>query len=351
MTLKDPIEVKRIVHYAEGDFSLRRAKMSVGVIRYGIHESVAVIDSTQAGKTSQEVIGAGGDLPLVASLEKGMEYQPEVLLIGITPVGGRLNDQLRAVILEAISRGLDVYAGLHDFLTHDPEITAAAADAGVRLKDLRKPAHDLPVGKGRCRHAKSKVVLTVGSDAATGKMTVALEVQRELIRRGVNAEFIATGQVGIAIAGWGSPIDAIAGDFIAGAVERDILAIDGQADVILVEGQGSLLHPGFSSVTLGLLHGACPDAIILNHQITRTEISNMETSIPIPPLDQVAKLYLDIMAPIQPTKLIACTINSAGVDEAEARAYIETAENLLGVPTEDVVRFGSGRIADAIQAL
>lgn len=340
----------RVVHYGEGAFSIRSTKMTTGVLRYGRQTSVAVIDSTKVGKTAEEVIGFGGKVPVVASLADAMKFAPDTFLVGTTPVGGRVDVPLRKAILEAIDRGLHVHAGLHDFLTNDPEISAAAAKKGVELKDLRKPEPNLPVGKGLCRWSKSYISLMVGTDCATGKMTVALEIDRAARARGIKSEFVATGQCGIAIAGWGSPIDAIAGDFMAGAVERDILSVDGQADFILVEGQGSLLHPGFSSVTLALLHGACPHSLILNAQVTRTEISNMTGRIPIPSLDKVIKPYIDLAEPIRPTKLVAVSVNSYGVTEQEARDYIKAAEDLLQVPANDPVRFGADNLVDAIEA-
>jgi uncharacterized NAD-dependent epimerase/dehydratase family protein len=343
------LQPRRVLHYAENAFSLRSSKMTTGVLRYGVHESVAVVDSTKVGRTADDVIGFGGPVPVVESIEAAMKFKPEILLLGTTPVGGRLNAELRAACLKAIDLGMDVWAGMHDFLINDPEVSAAAKKAGRELRDLRRPAPDLPVGKGRCRHAKSYISLMVGSDCAIGKMTVALEVVRAAEKKGINAEFVATGQVGIAIAGWGSPIDAIPGDFMAGAVERDVLSVDG-ADMILVEGQGSLLHPGYSSVTLALLHGSCPHSLILNHQVTRTEISNMETSIPLPPLDAIAAQYLELARFIRPTELVAVSFNTVGVDEATARKAIADAEDLLGVPGTDPVRFGADKLVDALAA-
>jgi uncharacterized NAD-dependent epimerase/dehydratase family protein len=180
-------------------------------------------------------------------------------------------------------------------------------------------------------------------------MTVALEVDRCAQKRGIKTEFIATGQCGIAIAGWGSPIDAIPGDFMAGCVERDVMSVDGQADMILVEGQGSLLHPGFSSVTLALLHGSIPHSIILNHQLTRKEISNIK-DVPIPSLTEVVRPYLDLASPFRRPHLVGISINTSGTSEEEALAAIAAAEKELGVPATDPIRFGPEKLVDALAA-
>ncbi|CAN5397172.1 DUF1611 domain-containing protein [soil metagenome] len=341
------IPPRRLIHLAEGKFSHRNSKMTTGVLRYGYHENLAVIDSTQAGKTSEQVVGCGGNTPVVASLAEALKYKPEAILIGITPAGGQLPDDMKQIILQAIEAGLDVYAGLHDFIEEDSEIAAAAKRKGVKLWDIRRPGKKLPVGGGLCRWSKSYISLMVGSDCAIGKMTVALEVDRAAKRRGIRSEFIATGQCGIAIAGWGSPIDAIPGDFMAGCVERDVMTVDGNADLILVEGQGSLLHPGFSSVTLALLHGAIPHSLILNHQVTRKEISNIQ-DVPIPSLNEVIEPYIKLASPFRTPHLVGISLNTVGISEAEAKRAIVDAEKSCGVPATDPVRFGPDKLVDAL---
>ncbi len=342
------IEKKRLVHLAPNAFSLRSAKMTVGVLRYGYHEPVAVIDPEQAGKTAEEVVGCGGDTPVVATLEETLKFGPEAVLVGIAPAGGRLPADMKETLLRAIEHGLDVYAGLHDFLEDDPDISAAAAQRGVRLWDIRKPPGGLPVGGARCRNAKSYIALMVGSDCAIGKMTAALEIDRAAHRKGIKTEFIATGQCGIAIAGWGSPVDAIPGDFMAGCVERDVLSADGDAEIILVEGQGALLHPGYSAVTLGLLHGACPDGLILNHMVTRKTVTS-NPDIRIPALAEVVRLYQELAAPMKPTALVGTALNTFGLSESEARRAVSEAEDSLGVPATDPVRYGAEKLVEALQ--
>lgn len=348
MSHKPSIQKKRIVHLAEANFTLRNAKMTTGVLRYGYHESVAVIDSFTAGKTAQEVVGCGGAVPVVSSLAEAMKCKPEALLIGITPSGGRLPEQMKTVCMEAISLGLDVYAGLHDFLNEDEDLARFAAEKGVRLWDIRRPPKHMPVGGGLCRWSKSYITLMVGSDCAIGKMTVALEIDLAAKRRKIRSEFVATGQCGIAIAGWGSPVDAIPGDFMAGMVERDVMSVDG-ADMILVEGQGSLLHPGFSSVTLGLLHGSIPHSLILCHQTTRKEVSKIK-DVPIPPLPKVIQPYIDLASPFRKPEFVGVSLNTSGTTDEEARAAIEEAEKVCGVPATDPVRYGADKLVDALEA-
>jgi uncharacterized NAD-dependent epimerase/dehydratase family protein len=294
------------------------------------------------------VIGFGGPVPVVATLAETMKWKPEAVLVGITPPGGRLPEDLKKTLLEAIDHGCDVYCGLHDFITEDEDLVAAAKAKQVRLWDIRKPPKHMPVGTGLARNSKSYISLMVGTDCAIGKMTVALEIQRHAQKQGIKAEFVATGQCGIAIAGWGSPIDAIPGDFMAGMVEKDCLQCEG-ADMILVEGQGSLYHPGFSSVTLALIHGSCPDSMILCCMLSRKQISNIN-NMPIPSLDKVADLYLTTARVVSPhCRIVGVSINSVGTSEQEVKDAIREYERLLGVPATDPVRFGPQKLIEALQ--
>lgn len=345
------VKRRRIVHLVEGRCSPRFAKTTRGVLHYSPHESVGLIDSETVGRTAQEMMGAGGDIPVKATLREFLDSdnRPDTLVIGITPVGGQLPDNMRAVVLEALREGLEVWSGLHQFLNDDDEMMSAAAISGARIWDVRRPPRIMPVGGGLAANCKSYTCLTVGSDCAVGKMTASLEVQAEGNRRGQKHEFVATGQTGMMISGWGHPIDAIPGDFMAGCVEKDCLSVDGECDVIHVEGQGSLYHLGFSPVTLGLMHGCMPDGFILVHQPSRTHISNRE-HLPIPPLDQVAQFYVDVMARSKPTRFLGVALNTWGMDEASALAAIKEVENLTGKPTTDAARFGAGVLLDAIDA-
>lgn len=346
-----PPRKRRIVHLVEGNCTPRSAKTSRGVLLYSPHESIGLIDSQSVGKTAQETMGGGGNIPIKATLGEFLkgEHKPDTLVIGITPVGGQLPAEMRAVVLEALNNGLEVWNGLHDFMNDDPEFSAAAAKTGAAIWDVRRPPKNPPVGHGHCANSKSYICLTVGTDCAVGKMTASLEIQAEGNRRGQKHEFVATGQTGMMISGWGHPIDAIPGDFMCGCVEKDCLSVDGKCDVIHVEGQGSLYHLGFSPVTLGLMHGAMPDGMILVHQLGRTAISKRE-HIAIPPLNVVMEFYLAVMRRSKPSKFVGIALNTYGHPEDVALAAIRDAERLCGVPATDATRFGAGKLIDAIDA-
>jgi uncharacterized NAD-dependent epimerase/dehydratase family protein len=191
-------------------------------------------------------------------------------------------------------------------------------------------------------------VLTVGSDCAIGKMTVSLELDREAKRRGIRSEFVPTGQTGIAIAGWGLSVDAVVADFVAGATER--LVVEGAergGELLLVEGQGSLLHPAYSGVTLGLIHGSAPHAFVLCH-LAGQEFVDDNPRFPMPPLAELVDLHERIALKARPAKVVAIALNTRALDDGAARAAIRAAEAETGLPAGDPVRFGAGPLVDAI---
>jgi uncharacterized NAD-dependent epimerase/dehydratase family protein len=343
-------ERRRIVILAEGSFSVFGAKTAVGVLRYSHHHILAVIDSAHAGKTVQDVLGFGGAIPVVASLSEILDSAPQVLLIGIAPTGGQLPSAFRRVVLEAIRHGLDVWSGLHYRLGEDEELANEAQRCGVRLWDVRQPRPDLCVASGRALHAKAFVVLMVGTDCNVGKMTASLELRNAFSSRGYRAGFVATGQTGILIEGDGTPLDAVPGDFMAGEVERIVMQSDADgADVIFVEGQGSLLHPGFGPVTLALMLGSMPDAYILCHVPTRTTY-RPDHRLPIPPLGDVIRLYEHVMAISYKAPTVqGIALNTSDLDDRTAAAAIAAHEALTGLPTCDPIRTGVDRLVAALQ--
>ena len=242
-----------------------------------------------AGRTVQDVLGFGGALPVVGSMREGLALGPTAVLVGIAPQGGRMPSEWRAWLAEALDHGCDLWSGLHTFLGDDPLLAEKARAGGRRIFDLRRPPADLPIASGLAKTVEPLVVLTVGTDCNVGKMTAQLQLTRRLNDRGVRTRFVATGQTGIMIEGWGIAVDAVVADFIAGAAEWLVLEGARDADVVLVEGQGSINHPGYSGVTLGLLHGSCPDALILCHQCTREYIGDYRQAawLRIPPLAAV----------------------------------------------------------------
>jgi uncharacterized NAD-dependent epimerase/dehydratase family protein len=317
------------------------AKTGRGVMRYRPEDVVCVLDSERPG---EELEG----FPVVGSVDEALAYAPTAALVGVATAGGRFPPAWRELLKECIAAGLDVENGLHEFISDDPELAALAAEHGVELRDLRKPPPGLNVPTGENLTVDAQIVLTVGSDCAIGKMTVSLELDRELRRRGVRSEFVPTGQTGIAIAGWGISVDAVVADFVAGAAER--LVVEGAArggELLLVEGQGSLLHPMYSGVTLGLLHGSAPHAYVLCHLAGQRYVDE-NPAFPMPPLAEVVELYERIALIPRPAKVVAVALNTRELDEDAARAAVAEAERETGLTADDPVRFGAGRLADAV---
>src|SRR5689334_3470882 len=335
----------------------------MGVIRFGTDTVMAVIDSTQAGRNVREWLGDSGrfDIPIVASLNEALGFLPRAngLLIGIAPTGGKLPDAWRQMILAAIRSGLDIHSGLHTFLGDDPEFAEAARASGVRIIDYRRPPERYETSIGR-RHAPGKrVLLTVGTDCAIGKMSVALELRRAAGAAGRSASFVPTGQTGMMVEGWGVAIDRVIADFVQGTAEW--LAEEGEArgDWVIVEGQGSLDHPAYSSVTLGLIHGTTPQAMVMVHKPGMADhdwdhVDDRE--FPIAKLPEFIKLHEQVAGLVAPSKVVGIACNTMLYeDEAEARRVVEAIGRETGLPTADPVRFGAdalwAAVRDATEAL
>ena len=340
----------RFLIVADGDFAPMTSKTANSVIRYLPERTVGVLDRQQAGKTVQDVLGFGGSIPVVGSMKEGLARGPTAVLIGIAPQGGRMPAEWRAWLAEALDHGCDLWSGLHTFLGDDPLLAEKARSGGRKIFDLRRPPADLPIASGLAKTVDPLVVLTVGTDCNVGKMTAQLQLTRKLNDRGVRTRFVATGQTGIMIQGWGIAVDAVVADFIAGAAEELVLKAAPDADIVLVEGQGSINHPGYSGVTLGLLHGSCPDALILCHQASREYIGEYrgEPWLRIPPLKDYVTMYELLGSAVYPTRVIAISMNTYDLSEADARAACEAATRDTGLACTDPVRFDSTPLLDAI---
>jgi len=347
--------MRRLVILTEGQFKVHNAKTAMGVIRYGTDEVVALLDSSIAGRNVSEWL-PGHDIPAVGTLAEAMAMpiRPDTLLIGIAPTGGKLPPEWRATILEAIDAGLDVHSGLHTFLGDDPEFAAAAAAAGTAIVDYRRPPdrHETAVGR---RHGAGKhVILTVGTDCAIGKMSVALELRKAAIASGDSAVFVPTGQTGMMIEGWGVAVDRVISDFVQGTVEWLVEEAEARGDWIIVEGQGSLDHPAYSSVTLGLIHGATPEAMVMVHKPGQLEHDFKhlpEASFPIARLPEFIRLHETVAGLVAPSRVVAIALNTSLIaGEAEARAVIEAIARETGLPAADPVRFGAAGLWAAIHA-
>ncbi len=342
--------MKRYVILAEGAFD-EEAKTATGVMRYAQSPTVAVIDSTRAGTVAGDhVPGLKSDVPVVSTLADTLAFEPTTLLVGVAPAGGKLPDAYRRAILEALENGLDVESGLHDFLGDDPEFDSAARLSGRELHDLRRAPHGLNVPTGANLTVPTHTVLTVGSDCALGKMTVCLELDAEARRRGLPSVFVPTGQTGIAIAGWGIAVDEVVSDFIAGATERLVMEgheRGGDGAILWIEGQGSLNHPYYSGVTLGLLHGSAPHALVFVHEPGRQTIDG-DPRYSIPSLAELIDDQVRMARHVRPAPVVAVSLKTNRLDEDAARAAIAETERDTGLIADDPVRFGAGRLLDAV---
>lgn len=345
--------MRRIAILAEGSFGPFSAKTAVGVMRYSPDTVVAVVDSVHAGETADQTLGGdiGVGVPVVATVDDALGYQPDTLLIGIAPIGGKLPDAWRPGILRALEAGLTVVSGLHFFLGDDPELASAAQAHNATIWDVRRPPDALAqrIREGQPHRPGSHTVYFCGTDCNVGKMTAAFELWREAQRRNLSAGFAATGQTGIMISGEGIPVDRFISDFVSGAVEAMTVDFAERYDWVFVEGQGSLMHPAYSAVTLGLLHGAAPDLLILCHQAGRTAVHGYEDT-PIPSLNKTREIYETAAGWLKPATVVAVALNTYGMSDAEARAAIEATQQETGLPTTDPVRFGAGALLDALLA-
>ena len=355
-----PTEPRRLVILTEGQFGVHDAKTAWGVIRYGRDDIVAILDSTMAGRNLSEFMPSR-DIPFVGTLGEALEgpVRPDGLLIGIAPTGGKLPPEWRATILEAINAGLDIHSGLHQFLGDDEEFAAAASTSGSRLIDYRRSPERMETTVGRRHLPGKRVILTVGTDCAIGKMSVALDLVAAARRSGASAVMVPTGQTGMMIEGWGCAVDRVISDFTNGTVEWLVEQGESRGDWLFVEGQGSIDHPAYSAVTLGLIHGATPQAMVLVHKpgLREHDFAHLpDASFPIAELGPFIDLHERIAGMVAPSKVVALALNtSLYASDDEAREVIESIAGETGLPADDPVRFGADRlwpaVRDAVDAL
>jgi uncharacterized NAD-dependent epimerase/dehydratase family protein len=321
-------------------------KTAHGVLRYRRDDVAAILDSTREPASSEQGV------PVVATVAEAMQHAPTTALVGVATQGGRFPPAWIELLRQCIEHGLSIENGLHVFLSDDAELAALARARGVELRDLRRPPADLSTATGENLSVPGTIVLTVGSDCAIGKMTVSLELDREARARAVASVFVPTGQTGIAIAGWGIAVDAVVADFIAGAAER--LLVEGRrrgGELLWVEGQGAILHPVYSGVTLGLYHGSVPHLLVLCHEVEHEEIEGAGGGPHrIPSLRALVELHERLALPARPARVVAVALNTRRVDEDGARAAIAAAEAETGLPADDPVRFGAAKLVDAVLA-
>jgi uncharacterized NAD-dependent epimerase/dehydratase family protein len=317
------------------------AKTARGVMRYRRESVVAMLDSKRAGETEDGV-------PIIGTVDDALSLNPDTALVGVVTQGGHFPGDWQELLKSCVSKGLDLENGLHVRLRDIPGLPELAERHGVSLRDLREPPPDLSTATGANLEVDATIVLTVGSDCAIGKMTATCELDLEARKRGLKSVFVPTGQTGIAIAGWGISVDAVVSDFLAGAAERLVVEGGKRGDLLWVEGQGAILHPVYSGVTVGLIHGSAPHLYVLCHEVGRTVVEGDPTESPIVSLSELIDLHERMSLKLRPATVAAIALNTSTVSEEEARSAIAAAEEETGLPADDPVRFGAGRLLDSV---
>ena len=336
----------RVAILLSGGIKGNYGKTGLAFLRYSDTQIVAVIDADSQGESLAALTRIKRDIPLVSDVRAALAYQPDVLLIGIAPSGGELPTDLQQEVAKAIAAGISIINGLHTLL--EPQFPNLKP--GQWIWDIRQEPTGLSIGKAKARALTARRILTVGTDMAIGKMSTSLELYRAALQQGINAKFVATGQAGIAIAGSGIALDAVRVDFAAGAVEKAVLEIGKDCEMVIIEGQGSLLHPG-STATLPLIRGSQPTDLILVHRATAQHIRDLP-NISIPPLPAVIQLYETVASAggtFGTAKVKAIVLNTLGLDDDAAQAAISAASDSTRLPCSDVVRFGGATLLAAIQ--
>ena len=338
--------MSRFVILAIDSFDYIENKTGNMLIRYRTDEVVAIIDPSKKGLHSQDVIGVGGKIPVVSSFNESKKYDPDTLVVGNAPQGGIVSDTMKAEIISALHFGVKIISGMHDFLSNDKKLMKIAKKNDAEILDLRKPPSPPHFPIGTWINRKTPVLLVVGSDCDSGKMTTAWEIKKRLQAENKNVEFIGTGQTGILLSG-GIAVDAVVADFMAGEIEYLIdKNIKDDTDLVVVEGQGSITNYAYSGVTLGLLHGCMPDYLILTHDISREkDVMNHV----IPELGSFMKLHIDLMAPFKNTTFLGINLLTYNKNEDEACEQVNYFQTNYDLPTTDLIRFGNRDLIGAIK--
>ena len=337
-----------IALFAEATLGQLNAKMAEGILRYGQNPVVAVIDSLQAGRKMRDVARLESDVPIVASLGEAVAMGAKVLVLGTAPSGGRVPPEWMDMLKSAVAQGMSIVNGMHDPLQ---PVLGGSLGRNQWVWDIRTPLGPLPdIAMARAAKLGNTRVLMVGTDMAVGKMTTGLEINRALLERGAASAFLATGQTGIAITGRGIPLDAFRVDHAAGAVERLVLGA-ADHDIAIIEGQGSLLHPG-STATLPLMRGSACNAMILCHRAGMRHLDTLP-DVSVPPLPEVIALNERVAhaaGALGVARVVGIALNTSQLDGAAAAEAIRITQAETDLPVADPVRDGAGALADAILA-
>ena len=339
----------KIALFMEGHLQSDYGKMGFGVLRYAKNEIVAVVDTHFAGQNLEEITGIPHQAPIVGHIKESRRLGANVLVLGISPSGGRIPQDWLLLIEAAVLEGMSIVNGLHDLLSE--RFQGLCHEKNQWIWDVRVPQTTPPIATAKAADLPNKRILFIGTDMAAGKMTAALELHEWAQKEKINAGFVATGQIGITLSGSGIPLDAYKVDLACGAVEEAVLTRR-EKEWILVEGQGSLLHPG-STATLPLMRGSCPTHLILCHRAEKTHLKLPE-SIEIPPLKDFIALneaLVHVCGTYPQAKVVGITLNTTALSEIEALEMIQKIEAETGCPTTDVIRFGCEKLGRAIQTI
>nr|WP_236116894.1 DUF1611 domain-containing protein [Hassalia byssoidea] len=321
-------------------------KTGLSLLRYSEAPIVAVIDRTCAGQSLPELTRIKRDVPIVASVAAALQYQPQVLVIGIAPKGGILPDDYWHDIKDALMSGMSLVNGLHTPLADMPDLKALLKP-GQLIWDVRKEPPNLSVATALARTLPCRRVLTVGTDMAVGKMSTSIQLHWASRLRNWRSKFLPTGQTGLMLEGDGVPLDAVRVDFAAGAVEQMVMRFGKNYDILHIEGQGSLLHPG-STATLPLIRGSQPTQMILVHRAGQTHVMD---NVPIPPLSEVIKLYEMVAGAggaFASVPVVGVALNTGHLDESAAKEAIAQVQSETNLPCTDPIRFDAGLLLNAI---
>jgi len=335
--------MRKMIILTEGLTNIQNAKTAINLIYYKPEEVLAIFDRGKKGESVKELLGIDMTVPIIDDLAAFPDAN--TLVLGVATPGGGYPDEWRRIILEAITRGMDIVSGLHNFLTDDKEFTEAAAKHNVKLTDIRKN-NFRKVFKGTGFNDSVLRIQTVGNDCSNGKMITSYEIALELKRMGRDAKFVATGQTGILLEGDGIPIDAVVADFINGAAEEMVLQ-NQHHEILVIEGQASIVHPRYSSVTLGLLHGSMPHGLIMCYEMGRVNTKNLE-HVKIPPMKTIIELYESMANVLHPCKVIGIAINGRKFTKAEVDLERERVKAEFNLPACDVMKHGAAELADAV---
>jgi uncharacterized NAD-dependent epimerase/dehydratase family protein len=332
---------KQIVILAEKKLDPIISKMAVVAIRYLTDQIVAVIDSTYAGKTVQEVLGFGGDIPIYSSLDESFRHQPNTLIIGVSPRGGSVPSEWYPVIIKAIQNRLNIISGLQESLASIPEFNVLSKKYGTKILDLKKTKESIVMAKGRAKNFRSKIVLTLGTNHNAGKLITTLELVKEFQRMGKSADWLPTGQTGIMIKGKGIPLEMVRGQNISGEIETATAKIDGNYEYIVIQGQGALHNAALAPVSMALLQGTLPDVMVLCHRYTDNGPVREYIASLIP-------IYENILSYFKPAKIAAVSLNTYKLNDDKAMHVIQELSQQLHIPVTDPLRFGAQGLADTL---